>query len=103
VKKFGILGFVYFVVLSSVVASQSALLPTSSPIDLIALFGTLTYRLTPLEKEALVSKSYTGLMSIGAIQRDDANHSIRLLAKVTITTPDPDIEVLYFGTTIRSW
>jgi hypothetical protein len=96
VKKLGIFAFVFFS-LSPMAAPQNALLPTSGLIDLIRLFRTLTYRLTPLEKEALVGKSYTGFMSVGAIQRDDASHSVRISAKITITTPDPDIDVLYFG------
>jgi hypothetical protein len=51
--------------------------------------------LTTLEKEALVGRWYSGTLIIGALQRDDAKHSVRLLARVLTTTPENDIS--YFG------
>jgi len=51
--------------------------------------------LTSLEKKALVGSWYSGTLTIGALQRDDAKHSVRLLARVVTTTPENDIS--YFG------
>jgi hypothetical protein len=50
--------------------------------------------LTSFEKKALVGTWYSGTLTIGAVQRDDA-HSVRLLARVLTTTLENDVS--YFG------
>jgi len=96
VKKSGVLTFLACCVLSCLVTAQDVRSITT-PVDLSGVFEAFKHypELTPLEKKALVGRWYSGPLSIGAVQRDDVKHSVRLLARVLTTTPEND--VLYFG------
>ena len=95
-KKRGTLIFLICSVLSSTLAAQNVR-SIASPVELSGVFEAFRHNpeLTSLEKKALVGRWYSGTLIIGALQRDDAKHSVRLLARVLITTPENDIS--YFG------
>ncbi len=90
-KQLGALIVVLFV-LSPSIAAQTA---DQDPPDFRELFKTLRYRgLTPLERQALVGKRYSGYMWIRSVQRDDAG-AVRLNCQIRVNNAEG--ELLYLG------
>src|SRR5262245_33159427 len=95
-KTHGTLIFLACFVLSSITAAQNAR-SIATPVDLNGVFEAFKHypELTSLEKKALVGRWYSGRLVVGAVQRDDAKHSVRLMGRVLTTSLEN--EILYFG------
>jgi hypothetical protein len=91
-KPFGTVAIVLLLVLSPFIAAQTV---DQGTLDFKELFKTLRYRgLTPLERQALIGKRYSGYMLIHSVQRDDAG-AVRLNCQIRVNNTEG--ELLYFG------